>query len=232
MTQNRNLSESIADRIKKNIITGEYPIGSRLPNEQELSEAMNVSRTTTREAVKLLVSRHILEIERGRGTFVTALPGISEDPFGLDFIPDERLVPDLFEMRKILEPEICYLAALRASPRQISDMKQITAKMAATTGTAIEKPYNSILVDSFTNLELEFHTLLYKMTHNVIFERMSPVVSRSVAISCTSNIYREGFDFIQTAEIHVRLYKAIKARDCELARQLGVEHAEDFLRMF
>ena len=55
--QSKTLSENIADRIKQRIIVGKYAVGTQLPNEQELADSLNVSRTTIREAVKLLVSR-------------------------------------------------------------------------------------------------------------------------------------------------------------------------------
>ena len=104
--QAKNLSESISDRIKQRIIVGEYKVGSQWPNEQELSEPLNVSRTTIREAVKILMSRHVLEIERGIGTFVAAIPGLSYDPFGLEFVNDSILRPDLCLFRSIVEPDV------------------------------------------------------------------------------------------------------------------------------
>ena len=64
--QSKTLSENIADRRKQRIIVGKYAVGTQLPNEQELADSLNVSRTTIREAVKLLVSRRVLEIERGK----------------------------------------------------------------------------------------------------------------------------------------------------------------------
>jgi len=230
MLQGKNLSGDIANKIKKKIMTGEYAVGSQLPNEQELSESLNVSRTTIREAVKLLVSRHILEIERGKGTFVTALPGLSDDPFGLDFVPDQRLTPDLVAFRRIVEPDVCRLAAQKATDRQISEMRHIVVRMEQATSKVGFPPYDGVLIDLFTNYEIEYHILLYKMTHNIIFERMSPVISKAVVISYTSTIYREGFSFRDNTEIHRQLYLAIMDRDSELAQQIGIEHTAGFMR--
>lgn len=54
----------------------QFTPGSKLPNENELSEALHVSRTTLREAISFLVAQGVLEIRRGKGTFVTEdLPG-------------------------------------------------------------------------------------------------------------------------------------------------------------
>lgn len=89
MDRGFTLSQNIADKIKAKIMTGEFALGSKLPNENELMDALNVSRTTIREAVKILISKNILYIERGKGTYVAAIPGLADDPYGFEFIPEE-----------------------------------------------------------------------------------------------------------------------------------------------
>lgn len=60
------LSEQTADRLYELIVDeGRYPLGSKLPNENELSQALEVSRTTLREAISFLVAQGVLEIRRG-----------------------------------------------------------------------------------------------------------------------------------------------------------------------
>ncbi len=60
MERGFTLSQNIADKIKTKIMTGEFALGSKLPNENELMDDLNVSRTTIREAVKILISKHPL----------------------------------------------------------------------------------------------------------------------------------------------------------------------------
>ena len=65
------LSEKTADRLYEMIVEEQcYRPGNKLPNENELSEALQVSRTTLREAISFLVAQGVLEIRRGKGTFV------------------------------------------------------------------------------------------------------------------------------------------------------------------
>lgn len=65
------LSEQTSDRLYEMIVDEHrYEPGSKLPNENELSEALRVSRTTLREAISFLVAQGVLEIRRGKGTFV------------------------------------------------------------------------------------------------------------------------------------------------------------------
>ena len=72
------LSEQTADRLYEMIVDERrYTPGSKLPNENELSEELQVSRTTLREAISFLVAQGVLEIRRGKGTFVSdQLPSV------------------------------------------------------------------------------------------------------------------------------------------------------------
>lgn len=70
--KNKMLSQSVADTILSMItIEKRFSAGDKLPNELDLSEELNVSRTTLREAIRILAAYDILEIQRGKGTFVT-----------------------------------------------------------------------------------------------------------------------------------------------------------------
>lgn len=84
------LAEQVADYILKLIVDSGLEAGAKLPNEFELAERTGVGRGTIREAVKILVSRNILEIRRGAGTYVSDRQGIVEDPLGLAFIKDKK----------------------------------------------------------------------------------------------------------------------------------------------
>ena len=110
------LAEQVADYILNYIIDNNLEVGAKIPNEFELGKMINVSRTTIREAIKILVSRQILEIRRGAGTFVSERQGITDDPLGLTFVKDKtKLALDLVSVRLMLEPEIAMMAADHAT---------------------------------------------------------------------------------------------------------------------
>ena len=69
------LAEQVADHIVNYIVENEMEAGAKLPNEFELAERIGVGRSTVREAIKILVSRNIVEIRRGAGTFVSEQKG-------------------------------------------------------------------------------------------------------------------------------------------------------------
>jgi len=69
--QEISLAKRTADRLRDLILTENvYQFGDKLPNENVLSEELSVSRTTLREAVRILISEGLLNVKRGRGTFV------------------------------------------------------------------------------------------------------------------------------------------------------------------
>lgn len=117
--KNKMLSQSVADTILSMItIEKRFSAGDKLPNELDLSEELNVSRTTLREAIRILAAYDILEIQRGKGTFVTE--NALKQP--QDFAPLSSIkvnAKDLYEMRLIFEPEAAYFAALRGTDAEI-----------------------------------------------------------------------------------------------------------------
>ena len=114
------LSERTADRLCELIMDErQFTPGSKLPNENELSEALHVSRTTLREAISFLVAQGVLEIRRGKGTFVTEdLPASAVDLTALSNLRSRVRARDLFEMRLIFEPATVALACQRATDEQ------------------------------------------------------------------------------------------------------------------
>ena len=103
--ENQPLAERVAEQIAQLIQERELKEGDRLPNEFDLAQELGVGRGTIREAVKQLVARNILTIQRGKGTFVTQNPGIVEDPFGFNYEQDQqKLGLDLLEIRMVIEP--------------------------------------------------------------------------------------------------------------------------------
>ena len=69
--QKENLSQRIADTLKRMIVEEQkYNYGEKLPNENELSQELGVSRATLREAIKTLISNGVLVVKRGKGYLV------------------------------------------------------------------------------------------------------------------------------------------------------------------
>lgn len=171
-TKKIKLSERTADRLYEMIAEEKvYPPGSKLPNENELSLALNVSRTTLREAISFLVAQGVLEIHRGKGTFVSPdLPEEAVDLSVLQTMHSRVRAKDLFEMRLIFEPATVALACRRASDEEL----EVIRKKALRVETTAAQGGDWALADQ------EFHLALIKASHNEYMRRLYPIINSAV----------------------------------------------------
>jgi len=210
------LSEKVANNVKNLIIDNELQPGDKLPNEIQLAKILNVSRSTVREAIKILVSRNILEIKRGKGTFVCEKPGIATDPLGVTFMNKKDLLLYLFETRLIIEPEIAALAAKRATEKNVKALEAAFVKMK-----------NDILEGKdHTETDMDFHNIIAKSSQNPIIKRIVPIINDSIKEG-----YLETKDIPESGEkvisYHEKVLEAIKNKDEKAARQYMKEHVEN-----
>lgn len=225
MPQVRRLSDQVADDIRTMImIEHRFKPGDKLPNENELSEELNVSRTTLREAIRILVTYHILEIKRGLGTYVKE--DIEKESFGsLDSLTTARVnARDLYEMRLIFEPEAAYLATQRATDMEISRIlnygKQIEEKIAAG--------------QDRTQVEQAFHKSIAKATHNEFMNKLMPVIYQAIdkgvalsnqkdmAVKDTINDHKMIMDFMAARNAEGAKY-AMKIHILHAIKELEIE---------
>ena len=91
-------------------------IGERLPTEGELTELFEVGRSTVREVVKGLVTRGVLEVRSGDGTYVISTIYMENDVLVFGNVEVRyRLALDLFDVRLMIEPEIVTWACRKAT---------------------------------------------------------------------------------------------------------------------
>ena len=171
MARQKRLSDSVADDILAMItIEKKFMPGEKLPNENELSEELKISRTTLREAIRILATNGILEIQRGKGTFVKKELQTDniEEISSLSKIKTNA--KDLYEMRLIFEPEAAYLAVQRASDAEIKRILSL--------GEQIEE-YIKLGKDR-TEIEQAFHKSIAKATHNEFMNKLMPVIYQAI----------------------------------------------------
>ena len=204
------LPERVAEQIVRLIASNHLEPGEKLPNEFELCEQLNVGRGTVREAVKILAARHVLEIRRGKGTFVADEPGEISDPFGFTFYRDRlKLAQDLLEIRLQIEPWAASLAAERATD---ADIARIEGKCALV---------ESDILSGKDHLpsDVEFHVSIAESAHNDVLPKIIPVISYSVDLIGTVETVRS-----DTIVGHRAIRDAIAAHDAEAAGKAMREH--------
>lgn len=203
----RTMSENVADQINTLILQRNIRAGDQLPSEYELTQILQVGRGTVREAIKLLVARNVLEIRRGKGTFVTLHPGELEDPLGFAYVPDQvRLAEDLLEIRMRMEPWIASLAAER-----ITDGEKV--RLQAKCQKVTELIRNG---QSHTDADQDFHKYIAKCSHNEVMPRLIPVIMHCITLvdAITNHSLLE-----MTVRTHQAIANAICGNDPKLAEE-------------
>ena len=213
MLDTKILSHKVAADIKQMIVDKEFEPGDKLPNEFKLCESLDVARTTLREAIKILVSSNILEIRRGRGTFVSEKPGITKDPLGVTFIDDDNLLLHFFEVRLLVEPEMAEYAAERRSEEELENIKKALDKVSE----LIAKGENH------TEADIEFHNEIAKATKNPILPRIVPIINDGIIGG-----YEKTKNNPEASEVvmdhHKKIFEAIKSEDKKAAKEYMKEH--------
>ena len=166
------LSEQTSDRLYEMIVEEQrYAPGSKLPNENDLSGELKVSRTTLREAISFLVAQGVLEIRRGKGTFVAEeLPAAGWDLTSLAGLRSRVRAKDLFEMRLIFEPATVALACLRATDDELAQSEKRARRVERIAAEGGDWP----LADQ------EFHWAIIKASHNEYMRRLYPIINSAV----------------------------------------------------
>lgn len=195
------LAVAIEQKIIEIIKENNMKPGEKLKNEYELAELLNVSRGTIREAIKGLVSRNILEVRQGSGTFVSSKNGIPNDPLGITFMTNnENLALDLLDIRLMLEPEIASMAAINGTEEQ----KQALLEQCKVVEDLIKENKD------YSDADILFHHHIAKCSGNKVIENLIPIINSSVLVSIdvTKNIFKE-----DTYVEHRAIVEAIMKKD-------------------
>ena len=116
--EKQRVAEEIAEQLRSLILNGQYPPGSKLPPERELSKRLRVNRASLREALKKLEHLGLVRIRQGDGTRVQNFMETGGIELVQHLLPlaggKPELIRDLLEFRRIMGREIARLAAARA----------------------------------------------------------------------------------------------------------------------
>jgi DNA-binding FadR family transcriptional regulator len=197
----------IARDLGVKIVSGRIKIGSILDGEVAASGRRKVSRSAYREAVRILVAKGLVESRPKIGTRVSALDKWNLlDPDVLSWMfarePNPHLVTSLFELRKLLEPEVARLAAQRRTQEQLRQMAVALEDMERLTLHTKE----GRLADQ------TFHVLLIAASGNAFLAALSSSVTAAVA---WSTIFKERTRRLRRDPVpdHRRVFDAIAASD-------------------
>ena len=214
----KKVYEEVIEQIKQLIVVGELQPGDKLLSERELSEKLNVSRASIREAFSALEIMGIITIRPGEGSFVrqVSFEGMLEPlSFLLHVNIDDAM--NLLEVRKMLEVEIAALAATRATPENIEDMRSALNRM-------VDEVNDGEVGDK---ADAEFHYAILKAAHNPILIKLMSAVSdlmNSTYRFSRQKIFMEGNMQKILYDSHCSIFQAIEQKKPKLARKMMEKH--------
>jgi DNA-binding FadR family transcriptional regulator len=203
---------TIARDIGMQIVSGRYKPGEILNGEIETSGRLQVSRTAYREAVRILAAKGLVNAIRKVGTRVSPKNQwhmLDPDVLGwiFEFEPDDELLSNLFELRRMVEPEAAALAALRRTDGDLQVMAGALAGMAR----------YKLQSDAGRRADQAFHAALLAATGNVFVESL--IAGVGAAVTWTT-IYkgRHSHQLRDSVPDHQRVYDAVARKDPSAAR--------------
>lgn len=209
-TSRQTLPQKAADDIIRLIQAENYAAGTKLPNEYDLSRMLKVSRNTVREAIKLLVSRNVLEVRRGAGTFVSDKHGLGDDPLGLSMITDPlHVLEEIIQLCFLIEPRSAALAAQYATEEEIHKLTALLSEPEAS-----QPESGSIHTDA------EFHLQIAHCSRNTIICNIGTalydyIMQRNLFAACTNSCLLND---------HRRICQAIEERNACQAYDAMMAH--------
>lgn len=180
--------------------------GDRLPTERELAEMLGVSRVPVRDAIRTLAAQGVVEVRRGRGTFVGARGIDSAVEEAAASLRGAEVFADLFAVRRLLEPAAAQWAAKNIGAEDAARLEGIVAAMEANGRAAEPDLYRMADLDS------EFHVAVAEAAENTVLLRLMEVLQDLHREQLeTSSRYRGRL--AETITDHRRIVDAIAAGD-------------------
>ena len=119
--------QEVAKQLERHI-TGDLKPGDLLPSERELVRMLGVSRSSVRDAIRTLELMGLLEPRQGIGTVVCSPSAAPANPLATALLEKRKMVAELVDVRRMIEPPLAGRAALHASRDEIADMEDIVVR--------------------------------------------------------------------------------------------------------
>lgn len=208
-----SVSVALAAHFERLIATGEIEPGTRLPSERELATSMAVSRSSLREAMHELESKHLISRTQGRGTIVLAPTAGVDELLAMSAGGTEQ--EHAAELRAIIEPSVAGLAAHRATPANILQLRDV-----------LDQSHENLRQAESLRLDVEFHLLLALAAQNPLLTAL-----HTMASEWTGEIRQHSHATKDARRSSVRghraIFEAVQAHDGIAARQAMDDHLRD-----
>ena len=210
--------DAVVGAIGRWILGGAYAPGDLLPREDDLADKLGVSRTSIREAVKVLAAKGLLHARRRVGVRVRDRDEWNLlDPLVLSWHPDvgrdKALIGSLIEARRIIEPEAAALAAGRATAEDLARIEEAYLAMERSVRTDLA---------ACCEADLRFHACLIAASHNVVLKGLTGTIE--AALRATFTITNRLMAAQSRAlAAHKAVLECVRLRDAAGARAAAID---------
>jgi GntR family transcriptional repressor for pyruvate dehydrogenase complex len=209
-------SEEVISQLREMIHHGELRSGDRLPPERDLAKLLGVSRPTLRAGIHYLAAVGILQSRQGAGTFVVKAdgsPSLDSSPLRLMASLHGFTTAEMFEARQALEMDIACFAAERATADHMASMSEELTGMYA----SLDEPEQYLVHD------MRFHQTIAAASGNHILTALMNMVA-TLLFDMRRKTVNRAHDLKESAQMHRRIYSAIRERNPEAARNAMRDH--------
>lgn len=217
----KNLTQQLTHKLGEAIVKGDYPIGTRMPSEAVLCEQFEVSRSATREAVKMLSAKGLISSRPKQG--ITVNPETLWNLYDSDVLvwilkskPSLQLLKEFTEVRFAIEPMAAKLAAENATPEQIKDIEQALYRI-----SEAEEGLEDQL-----DAHINFLNMILVASGNRFFIQLTQFVDAALRVSIRYTNQVKGISNTDVT-FHVKVFNAIKDGDANTAQSLIYEVLSD-----
>jgi len=214
--RNAGVTDDAIEQIRELVASGAWGPGTRLPREVDLAKQLGLSRNSLREAVRALSQARVLEVRQGDGTYVSSLDPceLLEPTLSATHLLRGRTVLELFEVRRMLEPEAAALAAQRGDAEVVTALRKELERMVA----AGDRPEDLVEADS------AFHDVIAGAPGNGVLKALLRSLSTSTVRARLWHGIADRGALDLARDEHRRIYEAIAAGDADLARASALVH--------
>ena len=219
-TPHSQLTLQVVEHVRALVSSGTLKPGDRLPPERELARSLNISRSSLRAGIGFLSAMGVLKSRHGAGTFVaTGPPALDSSSLNVLGALHNFQPMQMFEARLVIESSVACLAAERATEAHLAELSEEVAEMYA----SIDDPQQYLIHD------IRFHRTIARASGNPILGALMETI--------TANLYETrratvdgSRDLKESTETHHEIYRAIRSRNPEAARQ-AMEHHLNLARI-
>jgi GntR family transcriptional repressor for pyruvate dehydrogenase complex len=215
MLKKIRLSESVIDAIKKMIADNDFQPGDKFFSENDLTRQLGVSRSSVREAIKMLEASGHVNVRQGKGIFISDIQGERLQSFSVWLKENEQSIRDNFEVRMFIEPKAAGRAAENARKKDIRELSEVCADF-----VRFAKEENT---EKVIQCDRRFHRLLAGATKNKTLHVLMKSMTTSLPNGWISSLYTPG-RIEKTIGEHGDILDAIKQHDKLAAENAMTRH--------